>query len=33
MIPWEDVGKVWALLIGFTILFQMYKWIMKETKK
>jgi len=30
---WELIGKVWILLLGATIVFEIYKKIMKEIRK
>ena len=32
-ISWSDVGKGWALLMGLTILFEMFKYLLKNIKK
>jgi uncharacterized membrane protein len=33
MMEWELIGKIWVLLLGATIVFEMYKWIIKKIKK
>ncbi len=32
MIGWEEIGKLWVILIGVTLVFEMYKKIMEKIK-
>lgn len=32
-IDWNEIGKIWVLLLGLTLVFQMFKWLFEKLRK
>ena len=30
---WEDLGKLWLILLGLTLVFEAFKWLIKKIKE
>lgn len=33
MLEWETIGKLWIILLGGTIVFEAFKWVIEKVSK